>query len=265
MPELTDPALELAELCDRLNVGTGEAGDVFLANTFSVEPWSGGFFQIVTSIVNRTIALEVITGAMKAQPTVKFEAIAHLQQIRRAFSKEGLTNSWQNVGRTFIAPEHSSPIRMLSPALPEQYTYPKLADTETTELQALVGRLLVWLRRLQLRERDFIRESLIEGLEQFEFRLQHLTWLGWGYTIQSLRDVILAYLTLERGLDAQANPDASAVLKRLNVLFRRVYKYASTGKEATETANWVIACYNVSVATTGPVLGFVAGLLAHHP
>jgi len=153
---------------------------------------------------------------------------------------------------------------MLSAALPADAQYPKLSKDEATELNDLVKHLLSWLRRLQLSDRDFIRESLIEGLEQFEFRLEHLMWFGWGYTIQSLRDVILAYLTLENGIDPQANPDAAAVLKRLSVLFRRVFKYASAGKDATETANWAIAVYRTTAAIGGPTLGYVAGLLTHH-
>jgi hypothetical protein len=263
MAEYTDLALDLAELCDRLNVHTSEAGDQFIADLLSVQPWSSEFFQIIFSIINRALALEQLLKGIITNPAVLSDATSHLAHIKGAFDKASLTATWTTRGRSLVSPEHSSPIRMLSPALPSGSRYPKLTPEEADELRALVNQLLSWLRRLQLSERDFIRESLIEGLEQFQFRLVHLEWFGWGYTIQSLRDVILAYLTLERGVDPQASPDAAAVLKRLSVLFRRVYQYGSAGKDATDTANWAIACYNFTIATAGPALGYVAGLLTH--
>jgi hypothetical protein len=262
MPETTDPALELAELCDRLAIASSDRGDLFLAKQFNVEPWTSEFFQIALSIVNRTIALKQLLIELRIKGAVAAGAQAHLTQIQQAFDLGSLSNQWASRGYTCVTPQHSSPIRMLSAGIPEEYSYPKLTEEEANELRQLVSRLLGWLRRLQLSDRDFIRESLIEGLEQFQFRLDHLSWFGWGYSIQSLRDVILAYLTLERGMVPQENPDAGAVLKRLNVLLRRVYKLATHGREATETYDWVIGCYHFAVgAAAGPALGHIAGLL----
>lgn len=262
MPELTDPALELAELCDRLAISSNDRGDLFLAAQFNVEPWTAEFFQIAQTIVNRTIALKQLLLQLGIKGAVAAGAQAHLSQIQKAFDLDSMSNQWNGSGYRYVTPQHSSPIRMLSAAIPDEYCYPKLTDEEANELRELVKRLLSWLRRLQLSERDFIRESLIEGLEQFQFRLDHLSWFGWGYSIQSLRDVILAYLTLERGMVPQDNPDAAAVLKRLNVLFRRVYKIAKHGREASETYDWVIGCYHFAIGVAaGPTLGHIAGLL----
>lgn len=265
MPELTDPALELADLCDRLAVHSTDRGDIFLAAQFNVEPWTPEFFQIALSVVNRTVALKQLLVELRIKGAVAAGAQAHLSQIQKAFDLGSMSNQWAGGGYRYVTPQHSSPIRMLSAAIPEQYSYPKLSEDEANEVRQLVGRLLSWLRRLQLSERDFIRESLVEGLEQFQFRLDHLSWFGWGYSIQSLRDVILAYLTLERGTVPQDNPDAAAVLKRLSVLFRRVYKIATHGREATETYDWVIGCYHFAIgAAAGPTLGHIAGLLTSH-
>jgi len=78
MTEYTDLALDIAELCDRLNVQTGEPGDVFLANAFAVEAWSSEFFQIIFSIINRTIALEALLKSTRANQAVLDGASAHL-------------------------------------------------------------------------------------------------------------------------------------------------------------------------------------------
>ncbi len=263
MADLTDPALELAELCDRLNVHDPDAGDIFLASKFDTEPWSPEFFQIITSIVNRTAALEVLLRNTKANQAVIDGGIGHLGQIRQAFGKQALRHKWMEHGRPLVGPEHSSPIRMLSPTIAAQHSYPKLSDDEAKELQQLVTQLLKWLGEAQLSERDFIRESLIEGLELFLFRLQRLKWFGWGYSIESLRDVILAYLALERGLNPRANPDAGAALKKIKPLLQKVFRFAGASKEAAETGDWIIGVYRAAVIAAPTTGAYIAGLLSH--
>ena len=261
MAEVTDPALELADLLDQLNVSTNERGDDFLAGRFEVEPWSAEFYQIVSSIVSRTATLEAILKSTKANPAVVAGATNHLAQVRQAFSRNGLAGVWSNHGQGLVSPAHSSPIRMLSAALPAQFSYPKLTNDERDQLLTAVSQLLDWLRDAQLSEKDFIRESLIEGLEQFSFRLQRLSWFGWGYSIESLRDVILAYLALERGLDPNANPDAGAVLKKVGAVLKKVFKYASAGKDVSETGDWLLTCYRFALVAASGSSGYIAGLL----
>jgi hypothetical protein len=264
MAEVTDLALDLAELCDHLNVNSQQAGDDFLASHFGVDAWSPEFFQIIFVIVSRTVALEELITSTKANPAVIRGAAAHLVQIRQAFSKGPLRHAWNQQGQTLIGPAHSSPVRMLSAAIPDEHKYPKLAEDETAELKGMVEQLLDWLRNTQLSERDFIRQSLIEGLEHFLFRLERLQWFGWGYSVESLREVILAYIALERGLKPQANPDAAAVLKKLKTVLRKVFGYASTAKEAAGTGDWILGCYRTVVtATSSGATGYIAGLLTN--
>lgn len=263
MTDTTDPALELAELCDRLHVNSNERGDTFIGTAFGVEPWSAEFLEITHSIVERTVALEALLEGMKINQAVRSGAAAHLAQIRQAFTLADFANPWSSRGQRHVGPEHSSPIRMLSAGIPEQYRYPKLTADEADELIQMVDQLLEWLKDEQLRERDFIRESLIDGLERFRFRLERLEWFGWGFSIQSLRDVILAYLALERGLKPNEDPKASVLLEKVGGLLRAVFKYASGAKDVGETAEWLLGVYRAAVIVAPTATGYVVGYLTH--
>lgn len=261
MPTTTDLALELAAMCDKLSARDGRAGDMFLAEKFTTEPWSVDFFQTIHSIVARTHALETQLRSIELNEVVLIDAVTHLNHIRAAFNKDSLMRGWDSVGSTLVGPLHSSPIRMLSGSLKAEHRYPELSPDERVELSALVDELLGWLREKQLSERDFIRESLIEGLEAFKFRLDRLEWFGWGYSIESLRAVIAAYLALERGLDPIANPDAGAVLKKTAGLLQKVFAYAEKGKKAADSADWIVDCYRYVSLVAPAAGGYVAGLL----
>jgi hypothetical protein len=259
--EQTNIALELAHLCDRLSFDSGHGGDAVLAKLFGVEAWSAEFFQIIFSIVARTHALETqLTSTIKSEAVVS-GAKHHLSQIRQAFGKNALNSAWRSHGMQLVGAMHSSPVRMVSAALPENLSYPKLSTEERVELSEMVDELLGWLREKQLSDRDFIRESLIEGLELFKFRLDRMEWFGWGYSIETLQQVFLAYYALEKGLDPVANPDAGAVLKKLEAVFKKVLSYTTTTKDAADKAGWLLSCYKyvVSAAPTGGA--YIAGLL----
>lgn len=261
MATTTDLALELASLCDKLSVRHGAAGDAFLAEKFSVQPWTVEFFQIIHSIVARTHSLEDQLKSLNLNELVLADAANHLSHIRQAFTKEALMRGWDGVGVTLVGPLHSSPIRMLSGALKEEHRYPDLTPEERVEVSELVDELLGWLREKQLSERDFVRQSLIEGLEAFKFRLDRLDWFGWGYSIESLREVIAAYMALERGLDPVANPDAGAVLKKTAGFLQSVFGYAEKGKKVADTADWIVDCYRYVSLVAPAASGYIAGLL----
>ena len=88
---------------------------------------------------------------------------------------------------------HINPIKTLSYQIRQKVSYPKLDEDDRKELLAVVSELIEWLKEHQLKEQDFIRQAIVEGLEQFRFRLERFEWLGWGYTLGSLRDVVAAY------------------------------------------------------------------------
>jgi hypothetical protein len=261
MAATTDLALDLASMCDRLAVQDGRAGDAFLAEQFTTEPWSVDFYEIIRTIIVRTHALSAQLQSANLNEVVLAGAEAHLARIREAFNKPALVQSWNTTGYQHLNATNSSPIRMLSGALNEENRYPALTAEEKIEVSTLVDELLGWLRDKQLSERDFIRQSLIEGLELFKFRLDRLEWFGWGYSIDSLRGVIAAYFALERGLDPITNPDAGAVLMKTAGVLQRVFSFASKSKKAADTADWVIDCYKYASAVAPPAVGYIAGLL----
>jgi len=265
MAEETDLAQEIAALCDWLNLDSADAGDKFLAERFEVQPWSAEFFEIVFIIIQRTHDLErLLRGADVFQSVVDGGA-NHLAQIRLAFAKQSLQARWTDAGKHYVGAAHSSPVRMLSGSIPKACRYPKLTSEETEELVGMVKKLLGWLQDHQLSEKDFIRESLIEGLERFLFRLERLRWFGWGYSVESLREVIGAYMALERGLDPIRNPDAKATLRMVRVVIQKAFSYGTKAKDATETGGWLLECYRAAVTYGPAAASFVAGYLTHRP
>lgn len=255
-------ALELADLCDRLYSQVTIRGDEFLAQNFGVEKWSAEFFQLVFSITNRTAQLERLLVNEKIGEPVLAGAKSHLSTIRSAFDRTALGQPWKDQGFARVSTAHSSPIRMLSAVISRDHSYPALSSDEQAEIAGIVNELLGWLDEHQLSERDFIRECLINGLQEFLFRLERLEWLGWGYSVESLKDVIMAYFALERGLDPISNPDAGAMLQKIGAALKKVYRFATGTKEATETADWALSFFHVAmkVGATGSG-GFIAGYL----
>lgn len=259
----TDMALELADLCDRLYSTVPERGEDFLAGHFDVEKWSAEFFQIIFSITERTNSLERILVSEGVSKPVLDGARVHLASIRSAFDSLSLRSKWLEAGAVRLGPSHSSPIRMISGVISRNHSFPLLSDEEINDLREVVGELIDWLEQHQLSDRDFIRECIIDGLRQFLFRLDRLKWLGWGYSVESLKDVIMAYFALERGLDVNIDPVCGAAIQKIGSALKRVYGFTGAAKEATETSDWALAFFKVAIkfGTTGGG-GYVAGLLS---
>lgn len=138
------------------------------------------------------------------------------------------------------------PLKGVAGLVRKSISFRKLSDDELNDLKVLVVDLKEWLELRQLSDNDFIRQALIEGLGRMHFRLVRLQWVGWGYTLDSLRQVIAAYVMLERtGVTAETNPDAEAILRRLHGLIKSVYEKVNMTKGATETADWLIKAYGV--------------------
>jgi len=136
-----------------------------------------------------------------------------------------------------------------------------LSDDEQAALLLEVSQLLEWLGQHQLAERDFIRQAITDGLRQFQFRLERIGWLGWGYALDSLREVIGAYLALERGVeDPQSAPDAEAVLRKTAAFTKGVFaKVGSIRETAGDVAFMVLAYEQVVKIAQGKAS--IAGLL----
>ena len=139
---------------------------------------------------------------------------------------------------------------MCSAFLRVHVSYPSLSEEERLEIADTVKTLIAWLKEHQLEENDFIRQSLIEGLESFLFRIQKLDWLGWGYALESLQSVIMAYVALERGgVDQNIQPNTAAVLKRVGSGLKKCFELIGVSKDVYEKADFALKAYGTLMLT----------------
>ena len=89
MATVTDPARELAEVCERLSGTANERGDQFIAKHFNVEPWSTEFYQIIFSIAARADELIELVRKLDLDEDYRSEAISHVKQLKLAFDQQG--------------------------------------------------------------------------------------------------------------------------------------------------------------------------------
>lgn len=260
----TDPAREFADTCAKLCAPKKEKGEQVLAELFGVEAWSTPFFDIVAALSRRGDEIVQIIETLDLDDDHRAELISDVRQIQRAFSPAGLQNVWENSVKIYLAPQYIGPIKALSSSIRPRISYPKLSVEEIAELKAVISDLLGWLREHQLHEQDFIRQALIDGLDQFSLRLDRLEWVGWGYTLQSLQEVINAYLTLQRGFpDPAVSPSAEAMLKKAEVTLRTVLDKVDLVKKTFEAGDWVLKALGVMSIVHAPHV--IAGLLPHAP
>jgi hypothetical protein len=263
MATITDPARELADICALLNQGQNLKGEEVLATAFEVPAWSTEFYQIIFTISGRIDELKSLVGDLDMDEDIKDQARQHLDHMMLAFTPRGLANQWSHSLQNYISPANVGPIRMLSAQVRQIHSYPKLDEHEVAELVGLIDTLLDWLETHQINEQDFIRQAIVEGLRHLRFRLSRVQWLGWGYTIQSLRDVIGAYMALERGSDKKSNPDAEAVLKKTQALVTKFFEKVRFAEDAVQTGDFMLRAYAVvTLISQGkqPVTALLANL-----
>ena len=264
MSETTDPARELAELCERLaKPSKDKRGDAYLAEKFGVQPWSTEFFQIVFWILDRADLVAALIPKLDYDEDIKVQALGHIAQIKQGFGRNALLNTWDagHSGPTSLAPEHTGPIKMLSSPVRKLIQYPKLDAEEVEELTELVSSLEDWLLDNQLVESDFIREALIEGLRQFKFRLERTNWLGWGYAVESLREVVAAYMALDRKATIMPTDEVSkAMLVKVGSVVKKIYEKTAAAKDVADVGDFVLRAYGAAtIAVQG--LNSISGLL----
>ena len=241
---LTDPARELVELCESLQVNTGTSGEALLAAKFDVPEWSPEFFQIVFTIVERCSLVKRLIEDLEIDDDYKEEMADHVSIIMRAFSADAMKQGWASFGYSRVSAVHVGPLKAISGLVRQKVAYRRLSEEELNELQSEVATLIEWLSTHQLAEQDFVRQALIEGLNHLNFRMRRIQWLGWGYTLDSLREVIAAYMLLERGgINKQDNPDAAAVLQKVGTVIKSVYDKVQTAQSITKSADWIARAY----------------------
>lgn len=263
MPTNTDPARELSDLIRGLNLNSDVRFDQGLAQLFGVEAWSSEFYQIIFTISSRIDELIEMTDALPLDDDHKSETKEGLRTIQMAFGPNGLQNVFSHSQRHYLSLAQIAPLSALSGLVRPIRPYPKLDESERADLLATVDTLLGWLDEHQLSEQDFIRQALIEGLRQLRFRLERIKWLGWGYTLQGLRDVIAAYFALERGFTQEGtNPPAEAMIKLVGDFVRCFFEKAGFAKDTVERADFMLKAYGtVQLLIAGQTT--IAGLLTH--
>lgn len=262
MPNITDPAAEFASLCQVLSQGSRESGATWMAENFETDAWSRDFYRILFAIVERAHFLKSVVYKIEEARHIADQANIHLDEILRAFNPQNLGGTWSNSGMQQLGPQHVGPIVMLSAVIRPHIQYPLLSTDEREEILELANELNAWLVDHQLNEQDFIRQALINGLDEFIFRLERLRWLGWGYSLEALKDVIGAYLALEKGfVDDNSMPMVDATLKKVAGGIRAIYEKAGVAKDVTETSGFMLKAYGTAAAFLNASTGGVQGLL----
>ncbi len=263
-PVMTDPARELADTLSHLSGGhSNGSGAEFLASTFGVAPWSREFYQVISTLMERLERLKIIIRELPLDDDYRAEMEGHVDDIALAFGPPGFQNAWHSFGTSKLSAANLQPLKSLSGLVRQKVAYRKLSPDEINELIATVAELREWLDQHQLAEQDFIRQALIEGLDQLSFRLSKFQWLGWGYTLESLREVIGAYMLLERERpNPQDNPDAEAVLKKTAAVIKAVYEKLQAVKKVSDTGDWLLKAYGgATLLIQGSTV--IQGLLTH--
>ena len=263
LPTITDPARELVDLIRSLQIVSSRQSDGGLAELWGVKPWSSDFMLIIYTISARIDGLKLLTRKTDLDTDQKNEMCEHLENIRKAFGPSGMSNTWSHVLGSYLTPAHINPVSMLSGLVRPLQSYAKLGNDEVSELLEMINTLQVWLSDHQLHDHDFIRQSIIDGLDHLTFRLEHVGWLGWGYAIEGLKDLIHAYFVLERGVaDSGENSTAAAALKNLGTFIRTTYSKMTILKDVTEVGDWMLRIYGgVMAASDGPTTALA--LLTH--
>lgn len=262
--QFTDPARELVELCALLQTGSAkEAGDVFLSKHFDVKPWSTEFYRIIMAIIERIAVVRSLVEQLDLDSDFRGEMLGHIDHIRMAFGDNAFRNAWSSFGAQRLNRENVQPLKALSGLIRSRVSYKKLTDEEISELLKDAEQLEEWLHEKNLVEQDFIRGLLIEALATFRFRLSRLKWVGIGYTLDGLREVISAYLLLERaGIDPKVDPNAQAILKRVGGLIRKTWSKVEGVKTVAETGDWLLRAYGAASAIyhgSPVVVGLLSG------
>lgn len=260
----TDPAREFADLCRRLRNHNNKTGAEVLAEWFEVAAWSTEFMLIMASVHQRITDLKEMIDESELDQDIKHEAFIRLEQVRLAFGFAGFANPWTHSVEHYLNDANLMTIRMASAYLRPKHGYTVPEGEELDELISLIDDLLNWLSEKELTERDFIRTAMIDGLTNFRFRVVRVGWFGWPDTFETLREVIAAYMALERGQPQEESPIYEAMLKKVGSALKSVFDKVKFVKDVQETGDWLLKCYGAvhAVAYVSPT---VAGLLTHTP
>ncbi len=261
MSGITDPAHELVQLLETLAAPSEMRASSFLADKFHVEEGSLEFYKILFSVIER---IDLVSKLIETSPDtshIRDDMIDHLGKVKIVFNVKSLNSSWSGIGAPALSSSNLLPLKMASPLLRQQVSYPSLLAEERDEVLALVEQLLEWLESHQLEDNDFIRQAIIDGLKMFVFRLERLEILGWGYSVDSLKEIITAYMAMEGGFhEDDTMPITQAALIKVGSTMKQVFERVGIAKDITERADFMLKTYG-AVAIVMDGSSGISGLL----
>ena len=258
----TDPAKELADTLAILAAAPSQSLTDRISKSAKVEPWSSEFFRIVFEIINRADLVASKVDELSIDDDIKSEALKSIGSIKQVFTNANLLSRTTDQVRPILTGGNGAVLKMLSINVRQQVSYPLLNEESRSEILEEVTQLREWLTSQQTQEKDFIRQSLIDGLDGFIFRLERLEWLGHGYALEGLKNVIEAYLSLQgaRVADNNGAELQDAILAKTQACVGRVLGIFDIAKTGTERADWALKAYGaVSALVDGSET--VVGLL----
>lgn len=242
---LTDPARELVETLALLSADPDEKIVSRISNSADVDPWSPGFFRVIFEIMNRTDLVIAEVKKLPLDDDVMDDAIKSLRSIKSVFSNPKLLDQNTNQLRNIITGANATVLKMLSRQIRENVSYHKITSEERDAILADVNDLYGWLADIQSDHMDFIRQALMEGLAGFLFRLERLEWLGSGYVLEGLRDVIHAYMALEGANIPNDGGDElqKAILVKCKAVVVKTLSTLDIARDQTDRADWALRAY----------------------
>jgi hypothetical protein len=260
---VTDPVKEFALLCESLRSDENKTTSQYLAKKFNVPKLSQEFFQILFCILQRADFVIEIIATLDMDADLVSEYIENVNSIKNAFSPARLDSSWKTSSATHLSDVNIKTVKALSGLVRQKIKTPFLSEEDVQNVMATTEELQSSLEKIQLSEKDFIRQAIIDGIKEFKFRLTHLSWVGWGYTIESLKEVISAYLILE-GLapSSQEQPDMMVVLKKSGAGLKAIFEGMKIAKDISETAGYFLKVYG-TLTLIGTNLPTISGLLSN--
>jgi hypothetical protein len=264
MSKLSDPARDFTDLCLKIrNAPANVGGAESLAAQFIVAAWSTDFMLILASIHQRIEALRIMIEETDLDDDIKATARGCLERVRHAFSMVGLANPWQHAIDNFLTDNNLTPIRMASGYVRVNHGYYIPDENELSELSGDIESLIDWLSKINIHEKDFIRSSLIDGLQGFLFRINRVGFFGWPDSFESLKAVVSAYMALERGMpDPNVSPPYEAMVKKVSDFLRKTFERVKFAKDVSETGDWLLRGYG-ALQAIGHLQPSIAGLLTH--
>lgn len=258
--EWTDPASELAVVCQILSADYQHSAADFLALTFETTAYSREFFKVLFVIMEKIDELINIVDEIPIDISFIVTAKSMINEIALPLNPAGLQSSWNSGRSTRISAQKHFSLGMLSGYVKEKIRYPKLSEQESNELSIILDDLKSAIAQTDLNEVDFVRDAAINYIEESKFIVKRLHFFGWRYGIYSLKELVLLYFAVENMTKMpECSPQVIAFHQRLGAGLERLNQGFKVGRDWKDNFGILAISYGAG-ATLGNYLRAV-GLL----